>query len=126
MECLPPLPRPKRFPYEKIASTDYLQELFYDRFVIGDDTPNELWPIIGELHNFFEAEKEDEKLPYTYGNLTINQDIGSSLPNYGNASGAIFSTLYRRFIIKDQNGNDEICRIAINSVGMTERSSIWK
>lgn len=119
LQFSPPFSPPERYSYKEIISTKYLEELYYDLGIIGQDTPKRLWPIIGELNNFLEAEEIDKNLPYTYGDITICEDIGSSLLNFGNASGAIFTTLYRGFIIKGLNGNDEICRIAINSVGRT-------
>lgn len=125
IEFLPPLPPPRRLSYEEIVSNEYLEKLYYDIGIIGEDTPQNLWPIIGELNNFLEAEEVDTKLPYTYGNITICEDIGSSLLNFGNASGAVFSTLYRGFIIKSLNGNDEICRIAVNSVGRTVNDPVY-
>ena len=115
----------KRISYEEINSKQYLENLYYDIGVIGQDTPRAIWPFLAELHNFIEAEGIDSQLPIKYGPINVNEDIGSNLLNFGNASGAIFSTYYRGFIIKDSDGNDQICRIAINSVAHTENHPVY-
>ena len=114
-----------RLKYEEVTATDYLEALYYDLGIIGEDTPRSMWPLLAELHNFIEAEDIDTELPIQCGSITINEDIGCSLLNFGNASGAIFSTYYRGFIIKDSDGNDQICRVAVNSVGHTENHPVY-
>lgn len=110
----------KRLSYRDVTSESYLSRAHEEWGVIGQDTPKELWTFLTEFHNFLEAEPKDNTLPYTHHKIAIIEDLESNLLDFGNASGAKFVTYYRGFIISDEEGNHQICRLAINSVGHTE------
>lgn len=99
----------RRLTYDLVTYDRYLTYL-YEKGYIGGGTPVEMYPLISELQNFILC---GDILLRNRFEVSIIQDLSNGYFSYGNASGNGYTGYYRSFILKDEKGNHDICRIGI-------------
>ncbi|MGO9120939.1 MAG: type I restriction enzyme HsdR N-terminal domain-containing protein [Desulfomonilaceae bacterium] len=113
--------------YDQVRDTRFLKNFSnklwedYGFPILGEDTPENLWPHIANLFNaIFTSKNIRSQLPYKYHDIDIAQFLGYKYTTYGNASGGQFPGLYASFRIVDSDGNDQIYRIGFFGSAHTE------
>lgn len=109
---------PPRIPYDKIS--DYLKENLDER--TSDISNLTDRPLACAAFNLQEGLLNSmHKLPQKeYDMFSLVEDYGIRMLSYGNASGGVFSGLYRSFII-DVNGSTEIVSIGFSTYATYSR-----
>ncbi|MFU0824066.1 type I restriction enzyme HsdR N-terminal domain-containing protein [Clostridium sp.] len=100
----------KRPDFKELLSKKNIEE-FLDFGWIGEDTSENLYPLIMNLAGFL----HDPKIkcsPFKVNGLNIIED-GHRYTWFGNAAGGIWEGDYRYFIIEDETGNNQIVSISI-------------
>jgi hypothetical protein len=102
----------ERSPLEVVQSPEYIGVLKKEGY-IGEDTPNNLWPVISDLFEFILSGEIPEKLPIISDKIKLIDDLKISYRKYGNAAGGTWPGIYRRFIVEDGKSEHQIYSIGI-------------
>ena len=96
---------------------DYNQE---DVWIFGKDTPSTYIPFIVNLYQALLD--EEHKLPAKkFNNYEMIEDLGVRYYDYSNRGGGHFDGLYRLFLIKDYNGDNQIISFSVFGTGETTK-----
>lgn len=105
------------YPYKRGDTLEeYYSKETHDFFLecgfIGVDTKKELYPFISNLIDLvFDADSIFENLHFN-GN-TILKDLGTSKDSFGNAAGGNWNGDYKKFLVRDKNGDHQTIGIGI-------------
>lgn len=99
--------RPK---FNELTSKENI-DLFLDFGWIGEDTEEDLYPLIMNLAGFLQDETIEIE-PINKRGINIIEN-GHRYTSFGNAAGGRFTGDYRYFILKDYYGNNQIISISI-------------
>ncbi|SFH39314.1 type I restriction enzyme HsdR N-terminal domain-containing protein [Pontibacter chinhatensis] len=91
---------------------------------LGEDTLHSLYPFIFNLTGWLFDER-DRVAPASITASTLLEDGGIRRSQFGNAGGGKFSGEYRYFVIKDENGNNQILSLSIFGGAKTVSHPRW-
>jgi hypothetical protein len=115
--------------YDQICDSRFLCEFNnklseeQDLTILGEDTPEYLWPHIANLFNaIFTSKNIGSQFPFKYHDIEIAEFLGYKYTTYSNASGGEFDGLYQGFRVVDSDENDQIYRIGffVNHKGKSQ------
>jgi hypothetical protein len=95
-------------------------------YVLGDDTPRQLWtPIYGLYNAVFHRRPEAWGIAPRRDAPGVQEHLGLHFREYGNYSGGKFPGLYAAFRVRDARGDDQIHRIGFFSCAHTENDPVF-
>ena len=100
----------KRPKFNELTSKENI-ELFLDLEWIGEDTEEDLYPLIMNLAGFLHDETIEIE-PINKRGINIIEN-GHRYTSFGNAAGVKWTGDYRYFILEDSGGNNQIVSISI-------------
>lgn len=103
-------------PYERKSLEElYLKEtheLFIDWGHIGVDTKQEFYPFVANLVDLiFDKNSKFENL--NFNGISILKDLGTVYDSFGNAAGGNWNGEYKKFLIRNKNGDHQTIGIGI-------------
>ena len=116
---LEPWHRPK---FEELLSEENIQ-MFKDDYLIGEDTPRSLYPLIMNLGCFL-LDSNIKLLPNPLEGFNVIEE-GIRYSTFGNAGGGGYDGLYRYLLIKGKNKNDLIVSFGVFGTGKTVNDPFW-
>ena len=114
----------KRPVFEKYPDPETIQYFTDDLVMIGEDTPKELHPILINIGGFLLDENQRMKPQKLFG-IDIIEDGGIRYTCFGNAAGGQWAGEYRYFILKDDEGNNQIISMRTFAKGKFENHKVW-